>query len=139
MTKTGTVKFFNRIRRFGFITPDDGGKDVFVHSSGLANDPNMPGRKISIKEGDKVSFEVEQGMKGKKAINVKKVSAEEEVEEAPIEKVELTPKPKPEKTIKKEKGVKKTELMKKFEKETGKNAIWQGKVTKNFKDWKKEQ
>ena len=58
MKKKGTVKFFNRLRQFGFITPDDGSKDVFVHSSGLVDDPGRPGRKISIDEGDKVSFEV---------------------------------------------------------------------------------
>jgi CspA family cold shock protein len=61
MTK-GTVKFFNNAKGFGFITPDDGGKDVFVHSNGLID---------QITEGDKVSFEVEETQKGLNAINVK--------------------------------------------------------------------
>ena len=58
----GTVKFFNDTKGFGFITPDDGGKDVFVH----AND--LDGERIT--EGDKVSFEVEEGKKGLNAVNV---------------------------------------------------------------------
>jgi len=58
----GTVKFFNRSKGFGFITPDDGGKDVFVHQNGLTED---------ITEGDKVSYEVEESPKGLNAINVK--------------------------------------------------------------------
>lgn len=57
----GTVKFFNEEKGYGFITPEDGGKDVFVHSSGL-ND--------SIKEGDNVSFDVEEGQRGLNAVNV---------------------------------------------------------------------
>ena len=59
---TGTVKFFNEGKGFGFITPDDGGKDVFVHANGLNG--------ISIKEGDKVSYDVEEGRKGPNAVNV---------------------------------------------------------------------
>lgn len=62
--KTGTVKFFNEKKGFGFITPDDGGKDIFVHSSAL---------KDQIREGDKVQFEEETGQKGLNATNVKKV------------------------------------------------------------------
>jgi len=58
----GTVKFFNDEKGFGFITPDDGGKDVFVHVNGL--DGN------SITEGDKVSYDVEEGKKGPNAVNV---------------------------------------------------------------------
>ena len=58
----GTVKFFNDSKGFGFITPDDGGKDVFVHANGLSGD--------SITEGDKVSYEVEEGKKGLNAVNV---------------------------------------------------------------------
>lgn len=57
----GTVKFFNDAKGFGFITPEDGTKDVFVHANGL-ND--------NIEEGDKVSFEVEEGKKGLNAVNV---------------------------------------------------------------------
>ena len=58
----GTVKFFNESKGFGFITPDDGGKDVFVHINGLNG--------IRINEGDKVSFDVEEGKKGLNAVNV---------------------------------------------------------------------
>lgn len=58
----GTVKFFNDAKGFGFITPDEGGKDVFVHQSALTD---------SISENDKVSFDVEQGEKGPSAVNVK--------------------------------------------------------------------
>ena len=58
----GTVKFFNVSKGFGFITPDDGSKDVFVHQSGLID---------NITEGDKVSYDVEQGQKGLNAVNVK--------------------------------------------------------------------
>ncbi len=47
----GTVKFFNGQKGFGFITPDEGGKDVFVHASGVIDEIN---------EGDKVSFDVEE-------------------------------------------------------------------------------
>jgi CspA family cold shock protein len=59
---TGTVKFFNVTKGFGFITPDDGGKDVFVHVSGL---------KGEIREGDKVDFDIEDSPKGLNAVNVK--------------------------------------------------------------------
>lgn len=58
----GTVKFFNNIRGFGFIAPDDGGKDVFVHKSDLVDE---------ITEGDKVSYDVEESEKGLNATNVK--------------------------------------------------------------------
>lgn len=57
----GTVKFFNNVKGFGFITPDDGSKDVFVHKNDLD---------VEIKEGDKVSYEVEESPKGLNAINV---------------------------------------------------------------------
>jgi CspA family cold shock protein len=57
----GTVKFFNDAKGFGFITPDDGGKDVFVHVNGLTDE---------IREGDKVAFDVEEGKKGLNAVNV---------------------------------------------------------------------
>jgi len=58
----GTVKFFNSSKGFGFITPDDGGKDVFVHQNGLTDEIN---------EGDKVSYDVEETPKGLNATNVK--------------------------------------------------------------------
>jgi len=58
----GTVKFFNDSKGFGFITPDDGGRDVFVHANGLNG--------TQITEGDKVSYEVEEGKKGLNAVNV---------------------------------------------------------------------
>jgi len=61
---TGTVKFFNRVKGFGFIIQDDGGKDVFVHKNGLIDEIN---------EGDKVSYDVEEGQKGLNAVNVKVV------------------------------------------------------------------
>ncbi|MGD1907911.1 MAG: cold-shock protein [Leptolyngbyaceae cyanobacterium] len=59
---SGTVKFFNSQKGFGFISPDDGSKDVFVHSTGLTQ---------SIQEGDAVEFDTEPGKKGPNAINVK--------------------------------------------------------------------
>ncbi len=60
----GTVKFFNDSKGFGFITPEDGSKDVFVHVNGLVDE---------IREGDKVEFDVEEGKKGLNAVNVKVV------------------------------------------------------------------
>jgi CspA family cold shock protein len=63
---TGTVKWFNDAKGFGFITPEDGGKDLFVHFSAIQSS----GFK-SVKEGDKVTFEVGQGPKGPSASNVK--------------------------------------------------------------------
>ena len=58
---TGTVKWFNDSKGFGFITPDEGGDDLFAHFSAI----NMPGFK-TLTEGQKVSFEVTAGTKGKK-------------------------------------------------------------------------
>jgi len=61
----GTVKWFNDAKGFGFITPDDGSDDLFAHFSAI----NMDGFK-SLKEGQKVSFELIQGAKGKQASNI---------------------------------------------------------------------
>ncbi len=60
----GTVKFFNTTKGFGFITPADGSKDVFVHISGTTMD---------IYENDKVTYELQNGPKGLNAINVRVV------------------------------------------------------------------
>jgi CspA family cold shock protein len=58
----GTVKFFNESKGYGFIKDDETQKDYFVHSSGL---------KDTIKENDKVTFDIEMGKKGLNAVNVK--------------------------------------------------------------------
>lgn len=63
---SGTVKWFNADKGFGFITPDDGGKDLFVHHSEI----QASGYK-SLDDGQKVEFEVGQGQKGPCATNVK--------------------------------------------------------------------
>ncbi|MCF0072928.1 cold-shock protein [Dyadobacter sp. CY261] len=58
---TGTVKFFNESKGFGFISPENGGDDIFVHTTGL---------KDNIRENDRVTYEVENGRKGLNAVNV---------------------------------------------------------------------
>jgi CspA family cold shock protein len=64
----GTVKWFSEDKGYGFVTPDDGGKDLFVHFSGIAG----TGFK-SLEEGAKVSYEATQGQKGMQAANVSKL------------------------------------------------------------------
>ena len=62
---TGTVKFFNETKGFGFITPDDGGKDLFVHISGVVDG--------QLGDSDKVEYEVGEGQKGPCAVQVRKL------------------------------------------------------------------
>jgi len=64
----GKVKWFDEAKGYGFIIPDDGSKEVFVHFSAITGE----GFK-TLKEGDEVTFEVTQGQKGPQAINVAKV------------------------------------------------------------------
>jgi CspA family cold shock protein len=65
---TGTVKWFNDDKGFGFIEPDDGSKDLFVHQSAIVGDGHR-----TLAEGAKVSFESETGDKGPRAVNVSTV------------------------------------------------------------------
>ena len=60
--ETGTVKFFNEGKGFGFIKPDNGGNDLFVHATGIVNGP--------ISDGDVVEFEIGEGKKGPCAVQV---------------------------------------------------------------------
>jgi len=62
---TGVVKFFNDAKGFGFITPDEGGSDLFVHTSAVESD--------TLRENDKVEFEVGESQKGPCAVQVKKI------------------------------------------------------------------
>jgi CspA family cold shock protein len=62
---TGTVKWFDPTKGFGFISPEDGSKDVFVHHSAIKSDGYA-----SLNEGQRVSFEVQKGPKGLSAANV---------------------------------------------------------------------
>ena len=63
---TGTVKWFDATKGFGFISPENGSKDVFVHHSGIKSNGGF----ATLEEGQRVSYEVEQGPKGPSAANV---------------------------------------------------------------------
>ena len=67
--QTGTVKWFDDGKGFGFITPDDGGKDLFAHHSEIKNGGGFR----SLAEGAKVEFEAKQGPKGLQASNIRSV------------------------------------------------------------------
>ncbi len=69
MAQEGTVKWFSQDKGYGFIKPDDGGEDVFVHHTGIAGE----GFK-TLDEGDKVSYELTEGRKGLQATNVSRAS-----------------------------------------------------------------
>lgn len=64
----GSVKWFSAEKGYGFITPDDGTKDVFVHHSAIQADGFR-----TLNEGDKVEYQVTQGQKGPQAVNVQKL------------------------------------------------------------------
>jgi CspA family cold shock protein len=66
---TGTVKWFNNAKGYGFVTPDQGEQDIFIHFSAIV----MEGYK-TLKEGQKVQFELEEGPKGLHAANLSAVS-----------------------------------------------------------------
>ncbi|WP_028310440.1 cold-shock protein [Derxia gummosa] len=67
--QTGTVKWFDDAKGFGFITPEDGSKDLFAHFSEIRNEGGFR----SLKENQRVQFEVKQGQKGLQAANIRVV------------------------------------------------------------------
>ena len=71
MSTTGTVKWFNDSKGFGFISLEEGSKDVFVHHSAIVSDDEYR----SLNDGDNVQFDVVQGEKGPAAENVTRVAA----------------------------------------------------------------
>ena len=73
----GTVKWFSNEKGYGFITPEDGSRDVFVHFSGIVGEGHR-----SLDEGQRVSFNAEEGEKGPRAVDVKPAEGEAEAPEA---------------------------------------------------------
>jgi cold shock protein len=73
----GTVKWFSAEKGYGFITPEDGGRDVFVHFSGIVGEGHR-----SLDEGSRVSFSAEDGEKGPRAVDVKPAGAESDTDAA---------------------------------------------------------
>ena len=69
MAQTGTVKFFNATKGFGFIAPDDGAKDVFVHISAVEQSGMS-----TLSDGQKVNFDIEPDKRGQRAVNISDAS-----------------------------------------------------------------
>lgn len=66
---TGTVKWFSRVKGYGFVAPDDGGKEIFVHFSGIEGEGYR-----NLEEGQKVTYTVEDTPKGPQAVSVRAVA-----------------------------------------------------------------
>ena len=66
---TGTVKWFSRVKGYGFVAPDDGGKEIFVHFSGIEGEGYR-----NLEEGQKVTYTVEETPKGPQAVSVRAVA-----------------------------------------------------------------